>query len=251
MSDSTRVASVDATRFTPLGVTPELVASLIVADDANKPRSRQVKPGPSQLGTTCPRQLGYTIAGVPKVSGGGDPLPRWVGTEAHAGMQRILSGHPDWTTEHQIELPGYGICGHVDAYHIPSGSVTDWKFVGVSSLRTYKADGPPQQYRWQAHIYGTGMALQGHDVRHVAIVFIPRSGLTSGIHVWIEPYDETVTEAALTRYDQVAGLVNAGALHLLPTADAPCDWCAWRDPQTPDLGRACPGHNAPIEGAQA
>lgn len=238
--------------FQTLGVTADLVASLIVADDAAKPRSQQAAPGPSQLGTLCSRQLGYLIAEVPKVSGGGDPLPRWVGTEGHAGLARILTGHRDWTTEHRIELPGYGIRGNVDAYHLPSGTVTDWKFVGASSMTDYRKSGPSQQYRWQAHIYGTGMALQGHDVRHVAIVFIPRSGLTSGIHVWTEPYNPDVTEAALRRYEQVRDLVTAGALALLPTADAPCDWCPFRDPQTPDLSRACPGHNAPpLQGARA
>lgn len=239
--------------FTSLGITADMIAALIAADDAGKPRSQQVAPGPSQLGTLCARQLGYTIAEVPKVSSGGDPLPRWVGTEVHSGMERILNGHPDWTTEHRIELPGYGIRGHVDAYHEPTGTVVDWKAVGVGSLRKYKADGPSQQYRWQAHIYGTGMALQGHDVRHVAIVFIPRSGLTSGIHVWSEPYDPAVTEVALARYEAVTTVLAApGGLAMLPTADAPCDWCPFRDPQTTDPGRSCPGHNAPpIQGAQA
>ena len=238
--------------FQTLGVTADMVAALIADDDAGKPRSRQVAPGPSQLGVACPRQLGYSIAAVPKISGGGDPLPRWVGTEVHAGMERILNGHPDWTTEHQIDLPGYGIKGHVDAYHHPTDTVVDWKCVGAAAMKRYKTEGPSQQYRWQAHIYGTGMALQGHDVAHVAIVFIPRSGLTSGIHVWTEPYDPDVTEAALARYESVRGLVNVGALALLPTADAPCDWCSWHDPKSTDPGRSCPGHNAPPNlGAQA
>ena len=239
--------------FNNLGVTADMVAALIAADDAAKPRSRQAAPGPSQLGTLCARQLGYTIAEVPKASGGGDPLPRWVGTEGHAGLQRILAGNPDWTTEHQIELPGYGIRGHVDAYHLHSGTVVDWKFVGAKSMAGYRKNGPGQQYRWQAHLYGTGMALQGHDVRHVAIVFIPRSGLTSGIHVWTEPYDPNVTEAALARYEAVTTVLAApGGLGMLPTADAPCDWCKWHDTHSTDPGRSCRGHNAPpIEGAQA
>ena len=69
--------------FTPLGVTSEMVAALICDDDARKPRSLQRAPGPSALGTLCARQLGYLVAGVESVSGGGDPLPRWVGTEGH------------------------------------------------------------------------------------------------------------------------------------------------------------------------
>jgi hypothetical protein len=236
--------------FTPLGVTSEMVAALICDDDARKPRSLQRAPGPSALGTLCARQLGYLVAGVEPVSGGGDPLPRWVGTEGHSGMDRILAANPDWSTEHRITLPGYGINGHVDAFHHPSGTVVDWKFVGVSSLRDYKANGPSQQYRWQAHLYGTGMALQGHAVRTVAIAFIPRSGITSGIYVWSESYDPSVTEAALARYEQVQGLVAAGLLPIIPTADAPCNWCNWHNPNSTDPRRSCAGHN-PQEGAQA
>jgi hypothetical protein len=166
-------------------------------------------------------------------------------------MQRILTGLPDWETEIGVELTGYGIHGTADAYHRPTGTVVDWKFVGYSSLKGYRDNGPGPQYRTQAHLYGCGLALAGREVDHVAIVFIPRSGLSSGIHVWSEPYDPGVVEAAMARYDAVQTVVGAVGPAGVPTADANCSWCPWHDPQTPDLDRACPGHNAPIEGAQA
>lgn len=225
-----------------MGITAEMIGALITEDDANKPRSQQAAVGPSQLGVACPRQLGYAILGTPKVNGGGDPLPRWLGTEGHAGLERILGRHPDWSTEHRIELPGYGIRGHVDAYHHPSNTVVDWKFVGQASMRDYKAGGPSQQYRWQAHLYGLGMAMQGHDVANVAIVFIPRSGFTSSIWVWSEPYNETIPEQALQRYEAIKLLAETDGPATLPTAPGPCDWCNWHDPQNTDPSRSCSGH---------
>jgi hypothetical protein len=195
--------------------------------------------------------LGYAITATPKVSGGGDPLPRWIGTEGHAGLDRILAGHPDWSTEHRIELPGYGIGGHVDAYHHPSNTVVDWKFVGASSMRDYKANGPGQQYRWQAHLYGLGMTLQGYPVANVAIVFIPRSGFTSSIWVWSEPYDEGIPETAMRRYEAIKLIAETDGPETLPTAPGPCDWCNWHDPNTPDPSRACSGPNPTQLGARA
>lgn len=228
--------------FASLGVTPNMIADLIRDDDANKPRSQQVAVGPSQIGTPCDRQLGYAVTGTPKVSGsGGDPLPRWLGTEGHAGLERILTMHLDWETEFRVTIPAYDISGNVDAYHIPTGTVVDFKFVGAASMSKYKATGPGQQYRTQAHLYGLGLSLTGRSVANVAIVFIPRSGLASNIHVWSEPYDEAVTEAALRRYEAVKLIASNIGVGDLATADAPCDWCDWFKPGSTDLTAGCPG----------
>lgn len=228
--------------YANLGVTPQMIAQLIIDDDANKPRSQQVAIGPSQIGSPCDRQLGYFALGTQQLQHtSGDPLPRWVGTEGHAGMERILTGHDDWDTEFEVDFPGYGITGHVDAYHKPTGTVVDFKFVGESQLRKYKVTGPGQQYRTQAHMYGTGIALTGRDVSAVAVAFIPRSGLTSSIYVWSEPYDETVTEAALRRWEAVGIVARGLGVDQLATADAPCDWCRWYRPGSTNPAEACPG----------
>lgn len=228
--------------FSTLGVTAEMIAGLILADDTGKPRSQQKAVGPSGIGTPCDRQLGYRILATPKVGHGGDPLPRWLGTEGHRGLERILTPLDDWETEFAVTLPEYGIKGHADAYHKPSGTVVDFKFVGQASLTKYKALGPGPQYRVQAHLYGTGLTLTGRDVNHVAIAFIPRSGLTSSIHVWSEPYDAHVTEAALRRYEAVTTVAQAVGPGDLATADGPCDWCPWYRPGHTDPATGCAGH---------
>lgn len=227
--------------FTTLGVTPEMVADLIVADDRDRPRSKQRRVGPSGLGTPCQRKLGYQILDVDRVNTS-DPLAAWIGTAGHSSLERILDGHPDWLTETRVELPGYNITGTSDAFHLPSGTVVDWKFAGVAAMKKAKTAGADPQYRIQAHLYGYGMAIQGHNVNRVAIVYIPRSGLSSGIHIWSEPYDESVVEQTMRRYEAITTVAEQLGPASLGTAEAFCSWCPWWKPNATDLAVSCPGH---------
>lgn len=232
--------------FTPIGLQASDIAQLIATDSAQRPRSRQAAPGPSSLGHPCPRHLAHLHAGTPKTTGGGDPLPSWVGTEAHAGMARILDGLPDWEAEIPVELPGYGIRGTCDAYHRPSRLVLDWKFVGAAAIGDYKANGPGPQYRTQVHLYGLALALTGRDVDRVGIAFIPRAGLSSGIHLWAEDLDEQVCDDALRRWDAIVQVADTLGPAAAPTSgDARCDWCPYYDPGGTDPATSCAGHQPP------
>ncbi len=232
------------TTFTSLGVTEHLVASIIRGNADARPRNRQRAVGPSGMGTPCPRKLGYQILGVDKVNSP-DPLMAWIGTAAHASMEAALADDDDWETEICTELPGYNIRGTADAFHRPTGTVVDWKFVGQASLTRVKAKGPGSQYRTQAHLYGCGLSHDGYEVRNVAIAFVPRNGMLSGVHVWGEPYDEQVVEAALRRYEAVQTVTQHLGPAELPTADAMCEWCSWFDPSSTDAATACGGHKPP------
>ena len=241
------MAGIAVSLFVSLGVTAEMVAALITDDSTSRPRSKQRTIGPSGLGNPCQRRLGYQHLNVEPASHGGDPLPAWVGTEVHKGMERILEPLDDWTAEIRVYFPGYDIYGTADAYHHPTGTVVDWKCTGAATITKVKANGPGQQYRTQAHLYGCGLAMQGHDVRNVAVVFIPRSGITAGIHVWTEPYDEQVVEDALRRWEAIGTVADAYGPAALGTADGPCNWCPWWQPGAPDITKGCPGHTAGSE----
>src|SRR6202007_2411815 len=84
-----------------------------------------------------------------------------------------------------------------------TGTVVDWKSVGPTQLTKYKAKGPGGQYRAQAHLYGRGWARRGQDVRHVAVMFLPRNGELREAYFWSEPYDEQVAIQALQRLEGI------------------------------------------------
>ena len=226
------------------------VARLIREHDANRPRSRQVDVGPSQLGDVCTRKLAYHALRLPHAQRERDILPAWVGTQAHEGMREIVHAKrwEGWQAELEVEIPGHGVVAHVDAYHEPSGLVVDWKFVSDASLRKYRAT-MSAQYRAQVQLYGYAISSTLLlPVRDVAVVLIPRNGPLSGVHVWAEPYDERVALDALRRWTNIRTVVDAygvDALAKMPThPDAHCEWCPWWNPGGGSLELlvvGCPG----------
>lgn len=220
------------------------VKDLILGIAAGRPRNHQVAVGPSEIGGPCARRLGFRLAGVDHVNPDGDPLASLIGTALHALIEDALQGDPDWRTEIPVELPAYGIRGTLDAYHVPTKTIVDWKLVGASSLRKYKTLGPGDQYRTQVHTYGLALAMTGVDVEHVAIGFIPRSGILAETHVWTEPLNHDVVEAALRRYETIRDAVAINptqTLPLLPTAEQFCQRCPWYIPAGAPP-EACAGH---------
>lgn len=219
------------------------------------PRSQQKTPGPSEIGTPCVRRLGFKMLGTDPVNT--DRGAAWkptVGTAVHAWLQSTFQGYND---AHKIDrfyleqkvtvgtLGGQPLKGTVDLYDRATGTVLDWKVVGLAALKRYRVDGPGSQYRAQGHLYGRGFALLGLPVERVAVCFLPQNGELYDMHLWSEPYDEQVALDALSRAEGIASLtatLGRQALPLLPTADAFCQYCPYRMPAATDLTEACPGH---------
>ena len=225
---------------------------------ANAPRSLQVLPGPSELGTPCTRRLAYkAVDWEPKPNSDTDPWAAVQGTSVHAWMAAAYQGENDrcgyapYLVEHRVHLPG-GISGSCDLYDRHTGTVIDWKMTGQNRLREYRRDGPGPQYRAQAHLYALGLHLDGESPQYVADVFLPRGGRIDGLHVWTEPYNPQLAVEALKRYQAIRGFhlvldpeANPQNWGLLPTADAHCAYCPWFLPRSDNLSRGCPGHSAP------
>ncbi|WP_345314127.1 hypothetical protein [Gordonia alkaliphila] len=188
---------------------PDWVLDLIHVGAAGHGRSQQRHIGPSEVGTPCRRQLAYKLLEAPEVPGSGynDPLPSSVGTGAHAEFEEFARrynqhiGHPVLLPEFRVEVRP-GLSGTCDLFHMPSGTVLDWKFPGTSSHTKYKRSGPSAVYRTQAHLYGRGMIRAGFEVNAVSIAFLPRGGELKGLAYWTEPYSDAVVDAALDRIDQ-------------------------------------------------
>ncbi len=222
------------------------------------PRSQQAAPGPSELGTPCTRRLAYKIMDWARPN---DDLDGWlatIGTSVHAWQAEVFQhadeGREPWDpqcrylVEHRVHLPG-GITGSCDLYDRELATVLDWKVSSLDRIRKYRTSGPGQQYRVQAHLYALGLQAAGETPRHVAICFLPRSGLLSGLYVWTEPYDPQIAADALGRYQATRTALieldpetHPDRWALFPTANAHCNWCPYHLPQSTDLGKGCPGH---------
>lgn len=242
--------------------TGDLLGIIRWAIDSN-PRSLQKAIGPSEIGTPCDRQLLLKLLEAPVHNTGGDKWPATVGTAIHTwlaeafeadNVRRVAEGHPArWLIEQRVTMRS-DLAGSCDLYDIETHTVIDWKTTGVAKLREYrKAGKQSEQYRRQVHLYGMGWANLGLPVRHVALVFLPRSGLLCDTWRWTEPYDPAVAEAALDRADWLLTAANVAEhvglldelMRVLPRDTSMCDYC---DFYTPDRSVApSQGCNGPLE----
>jgi hypothetical protein len=227
---------------------------------AHYPRSLQKRIGPSELGHPCPRRIGYKLAGADEINVIPDDAP-WlptVGTAVHAWLEDVFTdanasepvrsaGHSRWLVEQRVsvgEVGGVDVTGSADLYDRVTAAVVDWKIVGPTTLKKYKASGPGHQYRSQAHLYGRGFTRRGLPVDTVMIAFLPRNGELRDAHLWHEAYDEQVALDALQRANGIALALDAlgpAAVAQLDTADAYCRRCPFYRANSTDLTAGCPG----------
>jgi len=224
---------------------PELVLDAYMAQITeaitNHPRSLQKQIGPSEVGMDCLRRLAYKLLDHEERP----QAPNWkatVGTAVHAWLEDVF-------TETRVdvgEVPGIGhITGSCDLYDRVTGTVLDHKCVGPAQLKKYRANGPSQQYRTQAHLYGRGWGRAGMRATHVAICFLPRNGDLRDAYLWHEPYNEQIAVDGLNRLagiQALIGLQGDDALSLIPTADQYCFNCPFYRSGSTDLSAGCPGH---------
>ncbi|QFG08909.1 Cas4 family exonuclease [Mycobacterium phage MalagasyRose] len=235
---------------------------VLTRDWGNHPRSQQVAIGPSEVGHPCPRRLVTKLLGLPRISPDGDPLPAWEGTAGHAKYERsvrvdneriignwtrnpqahqctILQGVAigRWLPEHRVTVRE-DLAGTADLYDTFTDTVIDLKFPGGSTLREYLKQGPPPEYRTQAHVYGRGYRREGLDVKRVAIWFIPRGGQLRKSFVWSEPYNDQIVVDTLARLDDGLMALNdleleahPERLALIPRVAHKCMFCPYFTPQ--------------------
>ena len=210
----------------------------------NHPRSQQTRIGPSELGTTCTRNL------LHKLNGDKEPvrdipwLPT-IGTAVHAWLSEVFIAannenrtNPRYLVETKVrvgDIAGQSVTGHADLFDTESNAVNDWKIVGATTLRDARKNGPKPTYRTQIHSYGRGFVNAGRKVETVMITYLPRNSTTlNDRFVWSEPYDETVAVKALDRCTALKGLIDTAgidaALSLYPECGG-VDFCAWCPPK--------------------
>ena len=228
---------------------------------SNHPRSLQKRIGPSEVGQSCARRLGYKLLDHAER----EQKPNWkatIGTAVHSWLEHAFQaenarwvragGVERWVTETRVTVGATKtlgkITGSCDLYDRVTGTVLDHKVVGPAQLRHYKADGPSEQYRTQAHLYGRGVHLLGLPVETVGICFLPRNGELRDAFLWHEPWDEQIALQGLERLEGIAATCNMlgdAALAMLPTADVWCINCPFFKAGSTDPRDGCPGHDMP------
>lgn len=235
----------------------DTIRAAVIDADRYAPRSLQVALGPSEVGEPCARRMAYRLLDEPRVNTDSDPWAAIVGTAVHAWLADAFTaanqrlGRIRYLVEQRLEIVA-GLGGSCDLYDADIATVIDHKVVGTTSMSKYKKEGPPDQYRAQAHLYGKGYANLGLPVKEVALAFYPRGGMLSGLHVWSEPFDPAIADTALQRMWTITETVAALDVEHAPERYAlipsepghRCTWCPWFKPGTP-VGATCPGHLPP------
>lgn len=248
----------------------ERIGEFIIDADANSARSRQTAIGPSEVGEPCERQLSYKMLGHPESNTNRDPIAAIIGTGFHMWMAEkfearqttLADGTPRYRIEERVTvrdspIPARHLAGSADLFDRLSAVNNDWKLVGVSSLDKYRRQGPGEKYRIQAHLYGLGQENAGQAPKRVAVTFIARHHELK-VHVWSEPYDPAIAEAALARLDRIHQRVldlnpeaNPQNWTQIPTPQKPnCRFCPWLKPGSTDLAIGCPGASTEAKSSQ-
>ena len=226
------------------------IAAIIKSSDANKPRSRQLNIGPSEIGDACVRKLAYKMMDTPKINTVTDPWPAISGTAIHSWLADAFgeTSEGNWLIEHRVTARP-GLTGTVDLFDVDNGIVIDHKCVGAASMKARKLDGPTKQQLIQLSIYAYGLKQAGYDVKQIALAFYPLGGMLSGLHVWIRDYDEQIAIDAMQRLDDTISLLvmldpeeNPQHWNLIPfEASRLCHYCPWYTPENNDLPKGCAG----------
>jgi hypothetical protein len=205
-------------------VTLPTTTELLLAWDAQRPRSQQVEMGMSKLGS-CRRQAGYHLQGVPQDGGyEASGIQNVLGTAIHetaASAARMFL--PQAHTE-SLEVRFGGLVGHPDLF--ADGVVRDIKTVGYAmQLEQRRRLGPPLRERYQVHTYGAGLVMQGLEVHTVQIDYIDRG--SGDEYLFTEPFSVEVVSEAMAWLDDV----RTAEITALPRDYRPdsafCQHCPW------------------------
>lgn len=251
--------------FAPVGPNPaaatlkQSLAEIVLWHEHNSPRSRQRAIGPSEVGDPCDRRIAYRIGGTTPVNTFADPWPAIVGTAIHNWLESAViryqnhTGDRSWLTEQRVS-PDPLVSGRSDNFHIPTGTVVDYKTTNTDTMRKLRKGDPPSPgYVTQINLYGLGHERAGREVRNVALVYYPRSGWLDDAFVWYAPYDRSIAHRALDRLYRIGfQLLDLDIDHFparyaeIPAAPGDnCVWCPMfcreMDPGIQASNQGCPG----------
>ncbi|MBO0596365.1 hypothetical protein I2485_01930 [Nesterenkonia sp. E16_7] len=218
----------------------ETYLDVIIGSIVNQPRSQQTRIGPSEMGQDCRRAILHRLNGDRPPQRADVPWKPTIGTAVHDYLERTFNtvsaedgSQPGrYLTEERVTVGTIGfqeIDGSTDLYDTWGKAVIDHKIIGKSSMKKYRAHGPSEQYRKQAHLYGKGWAEDGWQVDMVMIAFLPREGELTDTYLWSEPYNPRVAWETLQRTEQLEQLRRSLGIEAALALYSPCDYrfCDW------------------------
>lgn len=221
-------------KFVPVNLTPNepqdawalsMVHSIHadVMSVMNTERSKQVKIGPSEIGTDCDKCLARKLSLLyPPEPPSSDGWKAQIGTFGHAGLEEHFGkihpnrSDPNFPADVTLDNPNYHLerklqirpwlSGSCDMYvegSQPHGLVVDWKFQGARALaKTGKAD-IPSYYHVQMNTYGLGYELLGLPVSHLVLYALPRDDELNAARPVLMRYDRQVALDAIARCERM------------------------------------------------
>lgn len=172
----------------------------------NSDRSLQKAIGPSEIGSPCPREVAFKVAGVQKQPDYQDPFPSILGTAFHTWMENHLP--VGWIPEQKVHVTST-LSGHSDAYHIASRTVVDWKLLGRTQHQAWLGGYTKEQYEIQADCYGLGFVNAGYPVDRVAVAVFCRARPLQDLYLWSRPWNPDNARRALERLDIIKRYVES------------------------------------------
>jgi hypothetical protein len=219
----------------------------IIADAGTfAPRSQQIAIGPSEAGQECTRRLAYKLLDWEVTNpGSSSSWASQVGTAIHAYLAEIFDKLDEYEVEQRVKIAG-NLSGTVDLYHVPTGTVIDWKTTGNVDSKRKKVS---NQNLVQVNLYALGKKRAGADVKQVALVYLPVKGDLSEMHIELHPFDEQMALDALTRIDNIYALLTAVDVEANPhmweqipaVQSRLCNYCPYFKPFSSDLAVGCNG----------
>lgn len=232
---------------------------IILWNERSSPRSRQRAIGPSEIGNPCDRRIAYKIAGTEPANTDGDPWPAIVGTAIHGWLEKAIGryqrekGDQGWLTEARVRPDGM-VAGSSDLFHLPTGTVVDWKTKNSDYIKKLHRGEPPEPgYIVQINLYGLGHERAGREVKNVALVYVARSGWLNDTFVWHAKYDREIALQALERLYKIGFQLLDLDIENRPdnfaqVTSSPGDNCVWcpmfnkdMDPRVSASALGCPG----------
>lgn len=170
-------------------------------------RSKQSAVGPSEIGG-CRRRVWYRLNNQ-TATNETLQLASTMGTAIHKHIEEAIRKFDPMNETYVLESEweAEGLRGHVDLYNKVNYEVVDWKTTTKKNLAYF----PSKQQRWQVHLYGWLLEMNGLQVNTVTLVAIPRDGDERDIVFHSEPWNLQIAREALTWFDEIKKMAEAPA----------------------------------------